>query len=350
MRETRLEFFSQSFFPKATQLLSKGQFIGRNWSREVAPRTVPTMVSFLSLLPLLFLSFQPFPASAFSVSRRHHVSSNPLIKPQNAVGRSDFARTKWRERIRPNMATESEDSAVASGFFDPSKRMLVRSLGIGLVWAGLTAYVLLGAPGKDEASQALDNELLMKIIANPFDESVPPLFVCLFNYMGIWPAIYAALLLPGAANQKPVPAAPFVAGSVAFGMFALSPYLALREYRGGDAEVTQKELNGITRWFESRLNAILLTIGAVSLGTFGITANGGDLSTSIQEFQELFATQLFPHITTLDFLALWGFSFGVMAEDMDRRGMDDQKAPLFCLFPVFGHMLYLLLRKPLPES
>ena len=42
---------------------------------------------------------------------------------------------------------------------------------------------------------------------------------------------YAATLLPGSKDQKPVPELPFLGASLALGMFALSPYLALRERR-----------------------------------------------------------------------------------------------------------------------
>ena len=256
------------------------------------------------------------------------------------------------QRPRPSTPCAPLRAATADGdeldFFDPSTRSVVRTAGIALVWASLVAYVAVGAPGRDEASQALDSDLLQKLIANPFDDSCPPFFTALFNFMGIWPAIYSALLLPGAANQKPVPAAPFVAGSVAFGMFALSPYLALREYRGADAAVTMEKLNGVSRWFEGKLNAALLSAGAVGLSAFALTAHSGDVARSAGEFQELFAAQLFPHVTSLDFLALWAFSFGVLAEDMDRRGMDKGAAPLFCAVPILGHCAYLLTRKPLP--
>jgi hypothetical protein len=49
---------------------------------------------------------------------------------------------------------------------------------------------------------------------------------CFFH----WPR-YAATLLPGAKDQRPLPAVPFIVASLAAGMFALSPYLALRERR-----------------------------------------------------------------------------------------------------------------------
>ena len=41
-----------------------------------------------------------------------------------------------------------------------------------------------------------------------------PVFFFVFNSLGLIPAVNAAVLLPGAKDQKPIPAAPFVASSV----------------------------------------------------------------------------------------------------------------------------------------
>ena len=48
---------------------------------------------------------------------------------------------------------------------------------------------------------ALDNELITKMIQTPFDGTTNPIFVALFNSLGIIPAVYASLLLPGKKNQ-----------------------------------------------------------------------------------------------------------------------------------------------------
>merc|ERR1712146_134757 len=180
------------------------------------------------------------------------------------------------------------------------------------------------------------------------DPSVPPFFAVVFNFMGLWPLWYAATLTPGAGNQKPVPALPFLIVSVAFGMFAISPYLALREYR--PSGIVKGNLNTITLWFEGKINAILLLAGAVALCGYGLTANDGDLVTSATEYKELFDSQLFVHVTSLDFLSLWALSFGVMVEDSKRRGANVALAPAFSAVPILGHCLYLLLRPPLPEE
>jgi len=259
-------------------------------------------------------------------------------------------------------------------FFDPSLRGIGRTASIASLWVGLITYIAIGAPGKDEVSSALDADLLASLIANPLDPSVPPFFCVLFNLMGIWPAWYASVLLPGSQDQKPLPCAPFLVASVAVGMFALSPYLALREYRGDpDSEAQGKgggspalskppssstlakeeeEVVGsgggfVGRWFESRPSAFLLFASTAGLFAYGLQ---GDVAASFSEFKDLFSKELFPHATTLDFTALWLLSYPVMVEDMRRRRMDTAIALIFCVVPVLGHCAYLVARPPLPQS
>ncbi|KAH8063891.1 queuosine biosynthesis protein [Aureococcus anophagefferens] len=219
----------------------------------------------------------------------------------------DYDPDEWYRRAGPRPPAQARSSVAlrAAGtqdddaFLAEGVRTPLRVFGIGALWLGLIGYIAIGAPGKSEAAQALDSELLAKLVANPFDPSCPALFTVLFNWMGVWPAVYAALLLPGADDQKPVPAVPFLAASVAFGMFAISPYLALREYRGATNRAPAS-LGG--KWFESKLNAAVLGAGAVGLAAWGATA--GDFGANVAEFKQLFDTQLFVHATTCDFCCL----------------------------------------------
>jgi hypothetical protein len=41
------------------------------------------------------------------------------------------------------------------------------------------------------------------------------------------------------------------------------------------------------------------------LTAYGATANGGDLSASFAQYSTLFQEQLFVHVMSLDFVALW---------------------------------------------
>jgi len=245
-----------------------------------------------------------------------------------------------------SVARQAAPQPAAENFFAPSVRTPLRTLGIASLWACLVAYVALGAPGKDEASQALDSELLKVLVSNPFDPAAPPFFCVVFNFMGIWPAWYASTLLPGGKDQSPLPAGPFVGASVAFGFFALAPYLALRRYQPDP--VSSESLGGVTRWFEGKASALLLLGGA--LGLTGYALSQPDLSACADQYASLFSSQLFVHVTSLDFLCLWVMSYGVMVEDMRRRGMDESSAPLFWAVPVLGHCAYLAVRPGLPSA
>lgn len=64
---------------------------------------------------------------------------------------------------------------------------------------------------------------------------------------------------------------------------------------------------------------------------------------------DLFSSQLFVHVTSLDFLALWTLSYGVIAEDAKRRGLECP-SPLYASLPILGHCAWLLVRPPLPEE
>ena len=102
----------------------------------------------------------------------------------------------------------------------------------GVVWLSLLAYAFLYAPNQTPVRDGIFLQKLLNLDGDgePVNE---PLF-CLFNIMGLWPAAYAALLVPTGRSRNGVPAWPFLAGSVVAGAFALLPYFALWSPGGGD--------------------------------------------------------------------------------------------------------------------
>ena len=78
-----------------------------------------------------------------------------------------------------------------------------------------TAYVgfagaIAAFPG--EFNNPADIQLIQDALNDP--TSMNPVFFFVFNSLGLIPAVNAAVLLPGAKDQKPIPAAPFVASRV----------------------------------------------------------------------------------------------------------------------------------------
>lgn len=111
--------------------------------------------------------------------------------------------------------TSLSSSSSSSEVLNQPPRIIYASL-----WIGLLAYTYFLSPGGSIEASSIDTELIMKMISTPFDGVVNPIFVVLFNALGIIPAILASLLLPGSANQK-VPALPFVISSFALGFFGI---------------------------------------------------------------------------------------------------------------------------------
>jgi len=50
---------------------------------------------------------------------------------------------------------------------------------------------------------------------------------------------------------------------------------------------------------------ISVVVTQVGLAAYGATANGGDVSASFAQYSALFQEQLFVHVMSLDFIALW---------------------------------------------
>jgi len=265
-----------------------------------------------------------------------------------------------------NAANSPGPIAAASGgyaSFFGKDRWQGRTIGIFFVWASLIFYSFTFAPGMDVAGQLADQGLIEKILSTPFDGTTSPLFVAVFNSLGIWPAIYAATLLPGSREQSPVPPLPFVGGSFFLGAFALAPYLALRQYRGEPGAERRSNLDFITKnILESPLNGVLLAAGAIYLALFGF-GNGDMVGVSVasaaaawEGMQPLFRSQMLVHVSCVDFCVLWGLFGPVLLEDGRRRGrfMDwtVQDKLFFALcwaVPVLGPTLWLTVRPALEE-
>lgn len=321
----------------------------------------------LGLLPLA-LPFSGFPATPRPpqrlLPRRAAVESEALQVAQSSLpGISTVvlgalaASTAQLAR-----AGQAQPQAGPGSFFGP-ERWAGRTAAIALVWVAFLGYSFFLAPGKGPEAQAADQALLNQVLSTPFDGSVSPLFVCIFNMLGIWPVIYSATLLPGAERQSPVPAYPLVFASFFLGAFALSPYLALREYRGTAGS------SGNLDWFtgnflESRLTALLLLAGALYLSLFAL-GNGviGDVAPAAARasFLPIFTSSLTAHVSSVDFMVLWMFFGPVLLEDGRRRGVfagkpdewaTSEKAQfaLCAALPVFGGVAWLLSRPALPEQ
>lgn len=209
---------------------------------------------------------------------------------------------------------------------------MVRKIAFWLLWVGFIAYAFLLAP----PNQPSTPELIKNLSTGQW-EGINPLVVSLFNIMGVWPMIYSCLLFID-GTQK-IPAWPFAAFSFGVGAFALLPYLALRE---PSTEFLQGK-NAFLKLLDSRLTGVALTIGTVILVGYGLL--NGDWGNFIQQWQ----TSRFIHVMSWDFCLLCLLFPALLGDDMARRGLKNpQLFWLTALVPLFGPLIYLCVRPPLP--
>lgn len=210
-----------------------------------------------------------------------------------------------------------------------------RRIGFIVLWLGFVTYAFFLAPPE----QPNTFELIKNLSTGRWD-GINPLIISLFNIMGVFPMIYSCLLFIDGRAQK-ISVAPFAIASFGVGAFALLPYLFLRE--------PNTEFPGDKNWLikilDSRITGILLFISTVILVSYGlINRDWGDF---IGQWQ----TNRFIHVMSLDFCLLCLLFPALLGDDMARRGINN--TALFwitALIPLFGSLLYLSVRSPLPDN
>lgn len=210
-----------------------------------------------------------------------------------------------------------------------------RKIGFIVLWLGFVTYAFFLAP----PNQPNTFELIKNLSTGRWD-GINPLIISLFNIMGVFPMIYSCLLFIDGRAQK-ISVAPFAAASFGVGAFAILPYLFLRE--------PNTEFPGDKNWLikilDSRITGVLLFIGAVILVSYGLI--NGDWGDFIGQWQ----TSRFIHVMSLDFCLLCLLFPALLGDDMARRGINN--TALFwitALIPLFGPLLYLCVRSPLPDN
>ncbi|AFY33650.1 hypothetical protein [Calothrix sp. PCC 7507] len=210
---------------------------------------------------------------------------------------------------------------------------MVRKIAFALLWIGFITYAFLLAP-----PDRPDTFELIKNLSTGQWQGINPLVIALFNIMGIWPLIFSAVMFIDGRGQK-IPAWPFATASFAVGAFAILPYLALRE---PNKQFVGKK-NILIKLLDSRVTGVVLSVGAAILVAYGLQ---GDWGNFVQQWQ----TDRFIHVMSLDFCLLSLLFPALLGDDMARRGgKNPQLFWLFALIPLFGPLIYLSVRSPLPD-
>jgi hypothetical protein len=212
---------------------------------------------------------------------------------------------------------------------------MVRSLTLWLIWLGFILYLLFLAP----PLQADTFQPLQSLLAGQLP-SINPVILSLFSLVGIWLLIYSCLIFADGRMQS-LPAWMFMLATIATGVFALIPYLALRQPNQSFAG----EKDPWIAVFDSQTTGIILSISTLVLLLYAIL--WGDWAGFVQEF----STNRFVHGMSLAF-CLFCLLFPyptLLQDDMARRGLTPN-AQLFHLavwVPLLGPLAYLCLRPSL---
>ena len=222
---------------------------------------------------------------------------------------------------------------------------------LGLVWVGLIAYAFFVAPNFTPMRDQYTIEALVGLSGDAVRDT-NPVYRGIFNLMGVWPAIYAGLLIPSARSRSGLPAWPFVMGSFALGMFALLPYMALWE------PVEPTGVNPGAPPVKASLPAAVKAmegpwpwVGAAALAAYQFYTIGTASPQEWNNFLHLLDESRLVHVTCIDFalfslLAGYWTSHDAATREYEQVGL----ATALGYVPVVGPLVYLLLRPTDSES
>ncbi|TET77183.1 MAG: DUF2834 domain-containing protein [Candidatus Heimdallarchaeota archaeon] len=239
--------------------------------------------------------------------------------------------TELQEQKQRNLLSSIKEFRV------PWKEFLSPNLLFLLVWMSFLLYTFIWAPAAQPSDPGFGDFSIEYAKTNPVEWN-------LFMLVGVWALLYAVILLIE-NRERFIPAWPFVLASFAFGMYGLMPYFAIRGVKRKDPK-TKK--TWFTKIVDSRILGIILAALALALVLFGIIAAsiGGGWSV----YADSFLNVRFIQVMTIDFAFLTLFYPIVIWSDMKRRNWENIKLfSLFCV-PLFGGLLYLVLRPRLPEK
>ncbi|CAN8270592.1 unnamed protein product [Cochlearia groenlandica] len=213
------------------------------------------------------------------------------------------------------------------------------------LWGALLYYCFNLAP---DQTPTRDLYFLKKLLNLKGEDGfrMNQVLVGLWYIMGLWPLVYAMLLLPTGTSTKP-PAWPFVVLSFFGGVYALLPYFAL--WNPPPPPVTEPE---IKQWplnvLESKVTAGVTLVAGLGIILYAVVGNSGDC----KEFYQYFRESKFIHVTSLDFCLLSAFAPFWVYNDMTTRKWFDKGRWLLPVtaVPFLGPSLYLLLRPDLPQT
>ncbi|KAL7568694.1 hypothetical protein ACA910_021690 [Epithemia clementina (nom. ined.)] len=222
-----------------------------------------------------------------------------------------------------------------------------------VAYIALLAFVF-NAPG--QFGDPADAELIAKIVADPVNPGINPLYYTAFNIFATMPLILASVTCPQASKEG-LPPGPFVLASSFIGFFVFGPYLIFRKQPL--QQVTRSDLGWVTRnILENKLfgvSTVVFTVLAL-LAPDAISAYQADPAGTWQGFVDLITSSRFCAVSLFDLLLLYGFIIALTPLDYKLRkpeATDDEAwkvAGLTALLPYLGSAIYMTLRPSIPEE
>ena len=233
------------------------------------------------------------------------------------------------------------------------------------LWLALLGYVFTLSPNQ---TPTLDNFVVLKLIGQKPDDPyvVNPVFEAVFNIMGVYPAIFGALLVPGGKSGRrsegplgaPLPAWPFVVAAFGLGAYALIPYMALwAPPRTAEERPVlpppPEDTEGWNRLFLRGAETPVLPALLLAAGGYWIFRAASAPPEAWLEYLRQFDSSRLVHATSVDFAlctALVPFWLTLDAEGRRWSGAKNGLASALAFVPVLGPCVYLLLRPKSGDS
>ncbi|GBF96446.1 hypothetical protein Rsub_09245 [Raphidocelis subcapitata] len=328
---------------------------------KVAGRTAPTAARRLAAVGL------PRPAPCQRLRRAGPAGAAARGLPAPAAPQPRRPAPPARGPVAGAAAAVKQGGGGGGGGGEEGGNGLLISGALLALWAGLMGYVFFLAPNQ---TPTIDAFIVQKLVGLKQEDpyQVNTVFAALFNAMGIYPLIYAALLIPaarsnnkarggplnpfrgpGAGRAAPLlPAWPFVTASVFLGAYALIPYMALWSPKEPPQQLPppKEELEGWNRLYmrgaETAVLPGLLAAGAAFYLFQAATAGGQ----AWYDYMRLFDQSRLVHATSIDFALCTLLAPFWMANDAEGRNWEQRGTllPVLSVLPLLGPSLYLLLR------
>eukprot|EP00879_Flechtneria_rotunda_P013154 GHRR01013739.1.p1 GENE.GHRR01013739.1~~GHRR01013739.1.p1 ORF type:complete len:299 (+),score=83.87 GHRR01013739.1:227-1123(+) len=194
----------------------------------------------------------------------------------------------------------SNSSSKANAPAENSPAVLAVNGALLALWAGLMYYVFFLAPNQ---TPSIDSFIVQKLVGLKVDDPfhVNEVFTAVWNFMALYPLIYAAILVPGARTNK-LPAWPFVCAAVFLGAYALIPYMCLWSPKQPPEQLppTAAELEGWSKFYMRAAETPWLPLGLIAGSAYwlyyALVAGGQEWIAYIQFFDE----SRLAHATSLD--------------------------------------------------